>query len=290
MTLITPQKLILLAALAFVLPASAETKLKQIVPGVWFHAGMCNTVIIEMKDYLVVVDSSMEQGARDTAAEAKNISSKPVKCVLLTHHHADHTAGNAFWTKAGAVTVAFPGVVEEMKRGAKEELPKQIVSGDLFTLDDGQRRIEFHYFGYAHTRGDGWVYLPKEKVLCTGDAVLNGPMNYTVNANLKNWPGVIRRAEQLDVEYVLPGHGNPAGKELLERQAQFLIELRGAVEKAVQDGKKLEDLVTLKDGKPVATSLRLPDSVKFFVSDMLYAMQVKDAYEEIAQGKPRGDL
>lgn len=284
------RKFLLLSALAMVLPALAETKLTQIVPGVWFHAGMCNTVIIEMKDYLVVVDSSMEQGARDTAAAAKSVSSKPVKYVLVTHHHGDHTDGDAFWTKSGAVTVAFSGVAEEMKRGAKEELPKQIVAGDLFTLDDGQRRIEFHYFGYAHTRGDGWVYMPKEKVLCTGDAVLNGPMNYTGNANLKNWPGVIRRAQQLDVAYVLPGHGGPAGKELLERQAQFLIELRGAVEKAVKDGKKLEDLVTLKDGKPVATSLVLPDSVKFYASGMFYAMQVKDAYDEIAQGKPRGDL
>jgi cyclase len=284
------RKLFLLGALAAALPVLAEVKLTQIVPGVWFRAGMCNTVIIEMKDYLVVVDSSVPEGAVETAAAAKQVSSKPVKYVLVTHHHFDHTGGDAFWTKAGAVTVAFPGVVEEMKRGAaKDELPKQLVEGDLFTLDDGQRRIEFRYFGYAHTRGDGWVYLPKEKVLCSGDAVLNGPMNYTLNANIKNWPEVIRRAEKLDVEHVLPGHGNPAGKDLMERQAQFLIELRAAVEKAVKDGKKLEDLVTIKDGKPVATSLVLPDSVKFYVNNMLYPMQVRDTYQEIAEGKPRGD-
>ena len=95
--------------------------LKQIAPGVWFRegdlaAGHCNNVIIEMKDYLLVVDANFPSGARLALADAKKVSPKPVKFVFDTHHHGDHTYGNAVWTSMGATTIAYQGVAEEMKR------------------------------------------------------------------------------------------------------------------------------------------------------------------------------
>ena len=74
-------------------------------------------------------------------------------------------------------------------------------------LEDETRRVEFHFFGWAHTRGDGFAYLPKERVLCTGDAIVNGPYNFTGHGNTGNWPNVIRKAKALRFEHVLPGHG-----------------------------------------------------------------------------------
>ena len=77
---------------------------KQIVPGVWFREGdidkegHCNNVIIEMKDYLIVVDANFPSGARAVLNDAKKVSSKPVKYVFDTHHHGDHVYGNAVWT------------------------------------------------------------------------------------------------------------------------------------------------------------------------------------------------
>jgi glyoxylase-like metal-dependent hydrolase (beta-lactamase superfamily II) len=55
------------------------------------------------------------------------------------------------------------------------------------------------------------VYIPEAKVLCTGDAIVNGPYNYTADGNIANWPEVVRKAQKLDVQYVLPGHG-PSGE------------------------------------------------------------------------------
>ncbi|MCS6952194.1 MAG: hypothetical protein RMK57_09600 [Bryobacterales bacterium] len=62
-----------------------------------------------------------------------------------------------------------------------------------------------------------------------------------------------------------------------------------AVRKAVNEGRKLEDLVTLKEGRPVATSVQLSESVRNWVGNSLPA-QVRDAYEEITQGKPHGEI
>ena len=55
-------------------------------------------------------------------------------------------------------------------------------------LKDGTREVRFYFFGWAHTRGDGFVYLPKEQVLCTGDAVVNGPYNFTGDATSATGP------------------------------------------------------------------------------------------------------
>jgi cyclase len=284
--------------------AKPET-IAQIAPGVWFREGdlqglgHCNNIVIEMKDYLIVVDANFPSGARATMEDVKRVSSKPVRYVFDTHHHGDHSYGNAVWTNAGATTLAYRGVAEEMRRyeparwqqtakqrkdvadmrRASVEPPQQTFDDNLFVLDDGARKVEFHFFGWAHTRGDGFVYLPKEQILCTGDAVVNGPYNYTADGNIGNWPEVVRAAQKLKVKTVLPGHGVPGGPEVMAGQALFMVELRKAVMSAVDQGKKPADLA----------KLQLPDSVKNWVGDGL-AAQVKDTYEEITQGKPHGEI
>ena len=312
-----------LALLPLFLPSTGAQPgpVKQILPGIWFregdlqNMGHCNNIIIEMKDYLIVVDANFPSGARLALEAAKKVSSKPVKYVFDTHHHGDHAYGNPVWTKAGAITLAHKGVVEEMKRyeparwlatakGRKDvaelnlptaEPPKQTFDKSPFVLKDDTREVQFHFFGWAHTRGDGFVYLPKEKVLCTGDAVVNGPYNYTADANVGNWPAVLRAAQKLDVTHVLPGHGVPGGKEVLTGQTQYMTELHKAVGAAIKQGKKLQDVVgsetkmVFGNSVPATTSIRLPDNVKNWVGDFLPA-QVRDTFEEITQKKPHGDL
>jgi glyoxylase-like metal-dependent hydrolase (beta-lactamase superfamily II) len=289
---------------------------KQIVPGVWFREGdlkqygHCNNIIIEMKDYLIVIDANFPSGARLALADAKKVSSKPVKYVFDTHHHGDHAYGNPVWTKMGAITLAYVGVAEEMKRyepkswlsaakGRKDvaelnlptaEPPKETFTKSPHVLTDGDRRVEFHFFGWAHTRGDGFAWLPKEKVLCTGDAVVNGAFNFTGQANIQNWPNVIAAVQKkFDPRHVLPGHGAPGGKEVLAGQKLFFEELRKAVKAARDQGKKLDQLVTMTAERTGTSTIQLPDSVNNWVGGPL-AAQVRDTYEELEQGKPHGEI
>jgi glyoxylase-like metal-dependent hydrolase (beta-lactamase superfamily II) len=285
--------------------AKAET-VRIVAPGVWFREGdmdqgHCNNTIIEMKDYLIVVDANFPSGARGAMADAKRVSTKPVKYVFDTHHHGDHLYGNSVWTQAGATTIAFKGVADELKRleparwrdTAKTrkdvaelnregpEPPKQDINEPRYVLNDGSRKVEFYHFGWAHTRGDGFVYLPKEQVLCTGDAVVNGPYNYLADANIGNWPSVIQAASKLKVKFVLPGHGPVAGRELLAGQAQYMTELYKAAKMAASQGKSAAD---------VQSSVQMPDAVSTWVTESSLKRHVQDAYDEVKQGKPRGDL
>ncbi len=111
--------------------------------------------------------------------------------------------------------------------------------------------------------------------------MVNGPYNNTADANIGNWPTVLRAAGKLKVKYVLPGHGLPGGRELLTGQEQFMVELHKAVKEGVDAGKKLEDL---------QTSVKLSAAVEPWVAEHSFQTQIKDTYQEITQGKPRGEL
>ncbi len=315
----------LLLALAPVARAQAG-KLEEIAPGVWFREGEPisrnpgrpdemgnpNAIIIEMKDYLVVVDANYPSGARLIMEAAKTVSPKPIKYALITHHHGDHLYGAAEWRKAGAITVGHAGVVDELKRYEPNnwnnaarwrkdvaamdppaaEPPMLTFDEKPFVLDDGSRRIEMLHFGWAHTRGDSFVFLPKEKVICTGDALANGGFNYLGNSDLRNWNNVLAKAKALGAKHVLPGHGRPGGEELFTGQMLFFTELQKAVQREIDRGKKLEELVSADPDKDpkfllgnLRTTVQLPASVKNWISPDRLPRQVADAYAQLTSVK-----
>src|SRR5690349_2370507 len=102
--------------------AAQPGTVKQIARGVWFREGdqksfgHCNNIIVEMKDFLVVVDANYPSGAKAVIEDAKKLSPKPIQYVIDTHGDADHAYGNSVFTKMGAITIAHIGVLEDMKQ------------------------------------------------------------------------------------------------------------------------------------------------------------------------------
>jgi glyoxylase-like metal-dependent hydrolase (beta-lactamase superfamily II) len=285
--------------------AAAQTAAPKLVaPGVWFllgdaHQGYCNSVVIEMDRYLILVDPSYPRRTRELMREIPKLSGKPVRYVFDTHAHGDHSYGNSLWTKAGATTLAYVGVHEEMARyeperwraamakrsdmqgvGETVEPPKMVFRGPRFVLRDRHREVDFLYLGWAHTRGDGWVWLPKERVLCTGDAAVNGPRNKLWDADVANWPKVIDKTVALRPRIVLPGHGDAGGVRILQGQARFLRDLYAAVAGEIRGG------VALAQAE-VSTKLPARDA-NWTRSDM--AQDVGIVFSEIESGRPAGAL
>ncbi len=240
---------------------------EQVAPAVWFllgdaTKGYSNTTVIEMKDYLIVVDANYPGRAKELIALMPRLSPKPVRYVFDTHAHGDHSYGNSTWMKTGAMTMAFSGVAKEMDRwepgrwqtfGEKREdvratgehdveRPKKILRGEKFVLTDGRREVDFLFLGWGHTPGDGYVWLPKEHVLATGDAAVNGPRNKLADAWIANWPKVLDKAIAMKPVAVLPGHGARGGVEILTGQRQFLVDLYVAVAAEVAKGTPVAEM------------------------------------------------
>jgi len=313
---------ILTAAIACRAAFAQPGVFQSIAPGVWFRetGGGCNNIVIEMSDHLVIVDANYPGLALDLVRSIKEVSDRPIQLVIDTHHHPDHLYGNHVFTRLGAKTIGHVGILEELKRYEPDmwrgvakarkdmasaadrdgpEPPQETYSKSPHVITDGSRRIELYHFTFGHTRGDTFVYLPKEKILCTGDAVVNGPFSDPKHAYMRGWPEEIRAAQKLDVEIVLPGHGPPSDKSLLSGQIEFFEELYKAIETAIKAGESRERIVTMKDGRAVATTIQLPKHLmaKYVFSDpklpwqiSRFPTQVLCTYEEIVQGKPWGDI
>jgi glyoxylase-like metal-dependent hydrolase (beta-lactamase superfamily II) len=278
----------------------------KITSGVWFLTGdsngYSNTVIIEMRDYLIVVDANYPGRAHELLTIAKSISPKPVRYVFDTHAHGDHSYGNSVWTAAGATTIAFDGVTKEMERweptrwrnalpkrpdlqatGEKDvERPQMSIAGDKLILNDGRREVDFLFLGWGHTPGDGYVWLPAERLLATGDAAVNGPRNKLLDAYIANWPSVLEKALALQPLYVLPGHGEAGGIEILEGQRRFLVDLYAAVKAQADAGKTPDDM---------HIELPTPDNFWFPVDRPdLRQQDIETVYLELKSHAPAGSV
>jgi glyoxylase-like metal-dependent hydrolase (beta-lactamase superfamily II) len=275
-----------------------------IAPGVWFLTGdtngYSNTVIIEMRDYLIVVDANYPGRAKELLTIMKQLSPKPVRYVFDTHAHGDHAYGNSVWTAAGATTLAFQGVTDEMNRweptrwrnaiasradvkamGENDvQRPQMSITGDKLTLNDGTREVDFLFLGWGHTPGDGYVWLPAEQILATGDGAVNGPRNKLLDANIANRPKALDKAIALGPVHVLPGHGDAGGIEILQGQKQFLIDLYAAVKAQADAGKKPTDMQIV---------LPAPDNVWFPLQRAdLRQQDIETVYLEITSHQPAG--
>ncbi len=262
------KRLLLSAVFAALLGISAVRLLvgdapavQELAPGVFFRQADLgphgsNSGWIEFDDYVLVVDASFPAGARHVLDELRKRTRKPVRFVFDTHHHGDHAFGNPIYTETGAVAVAQEEAVNILREsGAKafaDAAAKRpdfagvtwrnptLAFPDRLIFDDGKQRVELIFTGWGHTRGDAVAWLPKERILFTGDACVNGAFNFMGDGNSESWVRAIEKMQKLDVAVVAPGHGPLGKKDLLETQKQYFVELRRQVSEQVKQGKTLE--------------------------------------------------
>ena len=301
-----------LAVLVLGLPAALHAQVNEVqklAPDVYFHEGdlkghgHCNNGWIVFDDYVLVIDGNFPSGAKEIIPKIKAITDKPIRFAFDTHHHGDHAYGNLVWVENGAVPVAHVGVIEEMLKyetgyygGApgrwEEEVKKRpdVAASKLkpptllfrrdMIFDDGTHRVELHHFGTAHTHGDGFAWLPKEKILFTGDACVNGPYNFTGDGNIGEWVTTLGEARKLGAQTVCPGHGPRGTGDLLADQQAYFVELRKQVKKVAR--KSPAQVQSSVDS--IRAALQQQPQIARYVGDFLSA-QVEKAYVE-GGGKP----
>jgi len=256
-------------------PEMKFNDVREIAPGVFFRYssisasdktvpfGGSNHTWVVFKDYVVVIDANFPKEAADCIAAIKKTTDKPIKYVLDTHHHGDHAYGNAVWAKEGAKIIgskqcarllltggpdAWRQAAKDRKDIAESELKQvDIAFDEKYELSDGTQKVQLLFLGHAHTAGDAVAYLPDHKILCTGDACVNGAYNYTGHANTASWIRVVEKMQALDVKLVCPGHGPLAETSVFEKQKRWFVELRKHVQSGIDGGKKLDEIVAALD-------------------------------------------
>ena len=261
--------LLFISAFCFSTFLIAQTSpVRELAPGVYFYFGdelqhkPTNCVWIIFNEYVLVIDANYPWGAKEIISEIRKTTTKPIRFVFNTHYHHDHSFGNCVFADAGATIVSTKQTLEEMKtlgqiewdqnysgqslKGYRRVFPDLTFDRRLI-FDDGEHRVELMNMGQAHTKSDAVVYLPKERILITGDLFVNGnPWGNNLedpHADYDKWLHVLDTLISWNAKTIVPGHGELGSTSLLIQQRDFLADLLRQVRQGFQSGKSIEELL-----------------------------------------------
>ena len=198
-----------------------------------------NTTVLVTNDGVLLVDDKFDQDGPEILAKVKAISDKPIKYILNTHQHGDHTGGNAFMLmNTPAEILIHKNARANMVAGKQPGLP-QVTYADEAQVFIGGKEVSAHHLGRGHTNGDAVILFPSERVLHTGDLFVNGSapfIDYSAKGSIVEWDKTLDRVLQLDFDVVIPGHGPVAKKADLMKWRDSIAELRSRAKKACAGG------------------------------------------------------
>ena len=239
--------------------ATPGTEIIELETGVFarLHEGLTNAGIIVGDDSVLIIDSlRVPSFARDLIKDVKDITDKPIQFVIDTHSHWDHSWGNEEFPDA--TIIGHKNCYAEMIDVEwNEQWRKKVTSsndpwseeGNIVNITPpnmtfetsmqlyfGGRELDLKYFGRAHTSGDIYIHLPKEKIVFTGDVAQDGGVPYLGDCYPVDWPDTDNKLAALPIERFMSGHGPIGDHKALEGAREFIHNLVDSVKSAIADG------------------------------------------------------
>jgi cyclase len=250
--------------------ADSASVVREIAPGVYVRMGNrdrqqpANSGWVLLRDYVLVIDANFPWGAREILPEIRKTTNKPIRFVFNTHYHGDHAYGGSVFTEAGATIVCSGDCAAESRTKGQAGWDKNTTTGEFslkpyslahptvtfeetMEFDDGERRVELRKLGPGHSKGDAVAWLPKERIVFTGDLCVNwGSGNNVADADADhdNWLRALDTMAAMGPKTVVVGHGEPGPVGLLAAQKAYLADMLDQVRKGVGEGKSADQLVS----------------------------------------------
>lgn len=281
--------------------AEKREELVELAPGAYCLTaeGDPNSGVIVGDDGVMVIDARATPAmAQDLIRRIRKVTRKPIKYVLLTHYHAVRVMGASAY--GAELIIASRGtydlIVERGRQDFKSEVQRfprlfrdvesvpgltwpNLVFEREITLWLGQREVKILHLGRGHTKGDTVAWLPKERVLYSGDLVEQGATPYAGDAYFRDWPATLDQLAALNPRRLVPGRG-PA--LMSPRTAQAAIEgTRGFVSRLYAQAKRgVQAKQTLKQVYDRAYRNLGRDYGGWVIFDHCMPFDVSRAYDE----------
>jgi cyclase len=217
--------------------------------GTWF---INNTGFLVARGGVTSVDTcSTERRTRAYLSAIAGVTAQPVRTLINTHHHGDHTHGNYLLGPATIVAhdrtreevlaagkPSYPGLFSPVEWGPIELAPPFLTYSDRITLWSDDLRCEVRHVGLpAHTTNDSIVWLPQRSVLFSGDLIINGGTPFVLFGSVAGAIEVLERVlRPLSPAVIVPGHGEPCGPEAIEFALGYLRFVQEVARRGVAAG------------------------------------------------------
>ncbi|MGH9045914.1 MAG: MBL fold metallo-hydrolase, partial [Acidimicrobiales bacterium] len=212
-----------------------------------------NTGFLVGSDAVVSVDaSSTERRTRAYLEAIASVTASPVRTLINTHSHLDHTNGNCFFGPAVTIVghdecrtemlnappmLSGAGPFPTVEWGDIEKMPPTLTFGDAATVWVDDLRCELRYVGTpAHTTNDVIVWLPERSVLFAGDLVFNGGTPFNVAGSISGARKVLQDIRSLNPETIVPGHGDVCDSGVIAGLVAYLDFVTETAKRAKEAG------------------------------------------------------
>jgi glyoxylase-like metal-dependent hydrolase (beta-lactamase superfamily II) len=200
--------LALLAVPLAALHAQEELTIQRVKDGLWMIVGSGGNVGVRVtSEGVILVDDKFPQNFADIQRLVRTVSDLPVRYVLNTHHHGDHSGGNAQYVPLAEV-IAHQNARDNMVRANQEGQPR-VVFTDQTAVFLGGVEVRAYHMGTGHTNGDAVIYFPDLQTVHGGD-LLHGVapfIDYGNGGSSKGWVATVNNILALPFDTAIPGHG-----------------------------------------------------------------------------------
>ena len=203
-----------------------------------------NVAVYITNEGVILVDDKYEQDHDNIVAKVKSVTNQPVKYVLSTHHHADHSGGNAKFLPTAEI-ISTANARANIEAHKQSNAPPGMAGARVVFTDEasvflGGKEVRAHYYGRGHTNGDAIIYFPALRTIHTGDLMAgNTPLiDYPGGGSVVEWTKTLDGAMKLDFDTVIPGHGavtNKAGAAGLSQQRREAAQPRSRLDSRGQE-------------------------------------------------------
>jgi cyclase len=214
----------------------------------WIEGDGGNVAVYVTGDGVILVDDKYVADYDQIVANVKSVTNQPIKYILSTHHHADHSGGNTKFASTVEIisTVnAHNNIVNKLQSNAPDGMvPARVTFTQESDVFLGGKQVRAISVGRGHTNGDAVIYFPALRTLHTGDLMAGTTplIDYPGGGSLAQWPATLDEAMKLDFDTVIPGHGqitNKAGlKTYRDNIAKEITRVRGLI----KEGKSQDDV------------------------------------------------
>jgi cyclase len=246
---VTAASFLLLAWFAYTQTQPPQLTINKVKDGLFEIEGDGgNVAVLVTSEGVILVDDKYEQDHDAIVANVKSVTSQPIKYIVTTHHHSDHSGGNGkFVSTAQIVSTANArvNIVEHKQPNAQANMvPAQLVFTQEMSIFLGGQEVRAKYVGRGHTNGDAIVYFPSLRTLHTGDLMAGtSPLiDYPGGGSLAEWAKTLDGALTLDFDTVIPGHGKVTDKAGLLTYRNNVDKLKTRVTGLIREGKSKDEI------------------------------------------------